>query len=137
MKLQILLLFCILNLLPSCNGQNNSVSNNRISTITLGDTVSQLSKSILTVFQATNGDYWFGSDTNGVYRFDGKTIINYSTKDGISSNQIRGIQEDKHVNIYFSTLEGINKFDGHTFAMLTAIKSNSSRENWELQPDDL
>ena len=88
MQLYLLLLFCTLTILTSCNGQNTSISNSRNSTITLGDTVSELSKSIWIVFQATNGDYWFGSDTSGVYRFDGKTIINFSTSDGLSSNRI-------------------------------------------------
>jgi len=40
-------------------------------------------------------------------------------------------------NIYISTLEGINKFDGHTFTALTAIPSKPSSDNWKLQPDDL
>jgi ligand-binding sensor domain-containing protein len=137
MKLATFLFFSTLTILTSCNGQNTYKSNSRNSTTQLGDTVIELSKSILIVFQATSGDYWFGSDTNGVYRFDGKTIINFSTKDGLSNNRIRGIQEDKQGNIYFSTLGGINKYDGHTFTTLTPIKSNSSSDNWKLQPDDL
>ena len=64
------------------------------------------------VFQAKNNDYWFGSDDRGVYRYDGKTIVNFTTKDGLVGNRIRGIQEDKSGNIYFTTYEGISKFDG-------------------------
>lgn len=145
MTLNTILLFCILTVFTSCNGQNTSQSANTNSTITIGDTVSEMSKSVWIVFQASNGNYWFGSDTDGVFRFDApaslstgsKKIIHYSTKDGLSSNRIRGIQEDKHGNIYFATLEGINTFDGHAFTTLTAIKSNSSSDNWKLQPDDL
>lgn len=105
--------------------------------IKLGDTVSMLSESIWIVFQSTNGDYWYGSDTDGAYRYDGKTMIHFSTKDGLSSNRTRGIQEDKQGNIYISTLEGINKFDGHTFTTLTVVPSTSSNDNWKLQADDL
>lgn len=89
------------------------------------------------IFQATNGDYWFGSDADGIYRYDGKTIIHYSEQDGLSNNRIRSIQEDKQGNIYFATLGGISKFDGQTFVTLTAIKSTSANDNWKLQPDDL
>ena len=129
MKLNTLLLFYILSILTSCNGQNSTINANHNSTVILGDTVSELSKSIWIVFQATNGDYWYGSDTDGAFYFDGKTIIHFSTKDGLSSNRTRGIQEDKQGNIYISTLEGINKFDGHTFTTLTAIPSTSSSDN--------
>ena len=137
MKLNPLIFFYILILLTSCNGQNFTKNANHHSIVVLGDTVSELSKSIWIVFQATSGDYWYGSDTDGLFCFDGKTIINYSTNDGLSSNRIRGIQEDKQGNIYISTLVGINKFDGHIFTALNAIPSKSSSDNWKLQEDDL
>jgi ligand-binding sensor domain-containing protein len=137
MKLNILLVFYILIILTSCNGQNVTKNATHNSKVSVGETVSELSNSIWIVFQATNGDYWYGSDKDGVFCFDGKTIIHFSTKDGLSSNRIRGIQEDKAGNIYISTLEGINKFDGHTFTTLTAIPNVSSSDNWKLQPDDL
>lgn len=137
MKLYILPVFYILIILTSCNGQDFTKNTTRNSKVVLGDTVSELSKSIWIVFQATNGDYWYGSDKDGAFCFDGKTIIHFSAKDGLSSNRIRGIQEDKEGNIYISTLESINKFDGHTFTTLTAIPNISSSDNWKLQPDDL
>ncbi len=135
-----LLLFPLLLLLTHCNGQKQTSSGThavQASAISMGDTVSALGNSIWTVFQATNGDYWFGSDTNGVYRFDGNTLLHYSTDQGLSSNRIRGIQEDKQGNLFFSTLGGINKYDGHRFILLTAIKSTSPDDHWKLQPDDL
>ena len=137
MKLKTHFLFCFFTILTSCNGQNTAKRDNSNLSIKLGDTVSMLSKSIWIVFQSTNGDYWYGSDTDGAYRFDGKTIIHFSTKDGLSSNRTRGIQEDKQGNIYISTLEGVNKFNGHAFTTLTVIPSTSSSDNWKLQPDDL
>lgn len=137
MKLNTILIFYILYSLTSCNGQSSAENANQNSKVVLGDTVSELSKSIWIVFQATNGDYWYGSDTDGVFRFDGKSIIKFSTEDGLKSNRTRGIQEDNQGNIYISTLEGINKFDGHTFTSLTAIPSKTSSDNWKLQPDDL
>lgn len=137
MKLSILLFFYCLIVLISCSGQYSSKNTNRNSIVVLGDTVSELSQSIWIVFQAANGDYWYGSDKDGAFCFDGKHIIHFSTKDGLRSNRTRGIQEDSQGNIYISTLEGINKFDGHTFTTLTAIPSIYSSDNWKLQSDDL
>ena len=137
MKLYVLLFCSILITYTSCNAQSVNPSNKSISTTTLDDTVSTLSNSILIVFQAANGDYWFGSDTDGAYRHDGKSIIHYATKDGLSGDRIRSIQEDKQGNIYLATLGGISKYDGNTFTTLTPIKSSYPNDNWKLQPDDL
>ena len=120
----------------SCNGQTTSQATDKRMTVAIGDTVSELSNSILIVFQATNGKYWFGSDKDGLYCVEGKTIIHFSTKDGLSDNRIRSIQEDKD-NIYISTLGGINKFNGHAWTTLIPIKSSPSVNNWKLQPNDL
>ena len=38
-----------------------------------------------------------------MYRYDGKTLVNFTTKDGLDNNRIGGIQEDKAGNIYFTT----------------------------------
>ncbi len=120
-----------------CNVQSTSQKTSHDPKVEIGIVVSELSKSIWIVFQAANGDYWFGSDTNGAYKYDGKIITNYTTSDGLSSNRIRAIQEDKKGNIYISTLEGIDKFDGQDFTKLVPIESKSSNENWALNPDDL
>ncbi len=134
--MKLITLTLILTLLTSCNGQNTSTTN-KTPTNSLGDTVSALSKDCWIVFQATNGDYWFGSNTDGAYKYDGKTLVRFSEKDGLSNNSVRAIQEDKDGNIYLSTIGGISKFDGKTFTTLMPIKSNGPNENWKLQPDDL
>ncbi|MES2622678.1 MAG: two-component regulator propeller domain-containing protein [Bacteroidota bacterium] len=133
MKPKIFLFIILLISLTSCNGQSTSGTHNKQTAITIGERVTELSNSIIIVFQSANGTYWFGSDKDGVYCVDGKTIIHFSTKHGLSDNRIRSIQEDKQGNIYISTLGGINKFDGQTLTTLTPIKEN----NWKLKPDDL
>jgi ligand-binding sensor domain-containing protein len=85
------------------------------------------------VYQDKQQQYWFGSNGEGVYRYDGKTIINYTTRDGLCSDSIRQIQEDRFGNMYFSTLSGINKFDGTSISTLHPIKS----KQWKLEPDDM
>jgi ligand-binding sensor domain-containing protein len=133
MKLNLLFLICILGNFTSCNGQNSFHATDQGATTAIGEIVSELSSSLIIVFQASDGKYWFGSDKDGLYGVDGKTITHYSTKDGLFDKRIRCIQEDKQGNIYISSLGGINKFDGRTLAKLTPVKENS----WKLQPDDL
>ena len=85
------------------------------------------------MFQDKQNNYWFSSNGEGVYRYDGKTIVNFTTKNGLSNDTIRQIQEDKFGNIYFTTFGGINKFDGKKINSLQAIKS----KEWKLEPEDL
>jgi ligand-binding sensor domain-containing protein len=98
-----------------------------------GETVAELDKAILYVFQARDGAYWFGSNERGVYRHDGEGLVNFTTRDGLAGNRIRGIQEDRAGNIYVTTYEGISKFDGKTFTILSA----APRSEWGKGPDDL
>jgi ligand-binding sensor domain-containing protein len=101
-----------------------------------GEIVPGLGKSVMYVFQAKNNDYWFGSNDRGVYRYDGKSLTNFTTKDGLVSDQIRGIQEDQSGGLYFTTYKGISKFDGTSFATLP-VSADTAPTDWTKQPDDL
>lgn len=136
MKLKTLLFFSVLTILTSCNGQPKRNAYNApdfSQRIVQGDTVIKLGDHLWYVFQDKKNNYWFGSDGEGVYRYDGKTILNFTTKHGLSNDQIRQIQEDTVGNMYFSTLDGINKYDGKQFTTLNSIKSNV----WKSEPTDM
>ena len=122
MKNYIFLFLNLITLLLSCKGQS-----------TIGTSENNLSKQLWYVFQDSKNNYWFCSNGEGVYRYDGKTIVNFTTKDGLDNDTIRQIQEDKLGNIFISTFGGINKFDGKTFTTLQPIKSNE----WKLETNDL
>lgn len=99
-----------------------------------GEIAAELDSAIFYVFQARNQDYWFGSNDLGVYRFDGKTLVHFTADDGLVSNRIRGIQEDRAGNVYFTTYEGISRFDGNAFSTLNAAAGFGE---WKTGPDDL
>lgn len=121
---------------PPARSELRADNNDKKAPVAKGEVVSELGKSVMYVFQAKNNDYWFGSDDRGVYRYDGKSIVNFTMKDGLVSNRIRGVQEDKAGNIYFTTYEGISKFDGKSFTTLIA-PAKADASGWKLQPDDL
>ncbi len=138
MKSNTFIFFCLLILVASCRGQTPSPSGNTIvsdpnSPIAIGDTVSALDDSIWIVFQDKHHHYWFGSDGQGVYHYDGKTIRRFSTENGLVHNKIRGIQEDHAGNVFITTVNGISKFDGKVFTPLPVTESNE----WKLDPNDL
>ncbi len=79
-----------------------------------------IDQNIRSIFQDRNGNYWFGTNANGVYRFDGKNLIQYTITDGLSDNQIQSIQEDELGNLWFGTgFFGVSRFDGKTFTTFT------------------
>jgi ligand-binding sensor domain-containing protein len=98
-----------------------------------GDTVSALSDSVWYIFQDSKNNYWFASNGQGVYRYDGKHILNFTKKHGLASNTLRQIQEDSLGNMYFSTMGGICKFDGKTFTTLQPVRT----KEWKSGPNDL
>jgi ligand-binding sensor domain-containing protein len=105
--------------------------------IDTGVTVTQLDKTIWTIYQDKKSNYWFGSKENGVYFYNGQQLKHITTENGLVSNEIRGIQEDANGNIFFDTEKGISKFDGRTFKTLQIANPSSPLNDWVLKPDDL
>ena len=138
MNLKWFSLLGILSILSSCIGQNAGTLSKEYSidkelNYAVGDTVLGLDESIWVIFHDTKHQYWFGSDGQGVYLYDGNDLIRFSIKQGLPSDRIRGIQEDKQGHIFISTLKGICRYDGKSFVTLPAVESN----NWKSNPDDL
>jgi ligand-binding sensor domain-containing protein len=107
------------------------------SSIDTGVTITQLDKTIWTIYQDKKSNYWFGSKENGVYFYNGQQLKHITTENGLVSNEIRGIQEDANGNIFFDTEKGVSKFDGRTFKTLQIANPASPLNNWVLKPDDL
>jgi ligand-binding sensor domain-containing protein len=85
-------------------------------TVTAAGTDSVLQRSdINCIFQDRSGNYWFGTDGQGVCRYDGRVVTRFTVNDGMCSNFVRTIAEDKTGNIWFSTRDGICRYDGAAF----------------------
>lgn len=92
-------------------------------------------ETILSIHQDQKGDYWFGSNGNGLYHYDGESLTHYTREDGLMGNQIRDIQEDDEGNLYFDTPRGVSKFDGKTFEWLRPF--DLEENEWKLERSDL
>lgn len=64
------------------------------------------------VFHDSKGNYWLGSDQEGVARFNGKTFEYFTTQEGLAHNQVRTILEGKSGRIWFETANGVSNYDG-------------------------
>ena len=148
-------LLLLIIIITSCQSQNKpenpkgsvteqtSVSKDATNFIKFGPTTTtEIGKNILCILQDKNDNYWFGSQNSGVYRYDGKTVVQYTKQNGLSDNQVQSIQEDKLGNIWFGTGGfGVSRFDGRIFTTLTNKEglqpSDSLDKKWKIEPDDL
>ncbi|HQW02059.1 MAG TPA: two-component regulator propeller domain-containing protein [Saprospiraceae bacterium] len=101
----------------------------------IGEIVEELSNNLMLVYQDKKHNYWFGSWGEGLYKYDGKKIIRFTIADGLASNRIDEIREDKAGHVYFNTPGGISRYDGNAFTTLKM--SAQSTNEWKLGPDDL
>ncbi|GAA4365771.1 hypothetical protein GCM10023185_36360 [Hymenobacter saemangeumensis] len=61
------------------------------------------------------GNLWFGTTENGLYKYDGKSFRQFLVTDGLTSNNIYSILEDKEGKIWIGTHAGLCIYDGKTF----------------------
>lgn len=119
----------------SCNGQI-SYSPRDEGHFVRGDSVKELNGSVMVIYQDSKNVYWFGSWETGVYRYDGVSLINFSTKHGLPNNRIDEIKEDSVGNIYFISCHPqstIVRYTGQLFSTITATVS----DEWTLKSGDM
>ena len=74
---------------------------------------------IYTILQAKNNNIWFGTDGNGLARYDGLKFTFYDEKAGLGDDVVYSIDEDADGNIWLSTASSeVYKFDGSVFKPL-------------------
>ncbi len=66
-----------------------------------------------------NGYLWFGLDGNGLCKYDGISITNYTQKEGLPNNNVLSLVEDKRGNIWIVTDGGLCVFDGKNITQYT------------------
>jgi ligand-binding sensor domain-containing protein len=128
-KLTLICLIFVLLLNFSCvEKQSTEQERNKMEAASSSKTDTlKFTSGISVVFQDSKGNYWFGSRREGISRYDGNAFEYFTTREGLSDNQIRSIQEDKNGVLWFRTQNGIDSYDGKT------IKNNAITETGVLQ----
>jgi len=84
---------------------------------------------IMSITQDKEGNIWFGSFGNGLFKYNKKFLASYSVKDGLNSNQIFQTFADSKNNLWIGTEKGINKFNLNIKDKIT-IKSYGKSEGF-------
>jgi ligand-binding sensor domain-containing protein len=99
-----------LTLVIRCNGQVKTIQPDRL-------TRTQGTKEYAQVrcgMQDKNGNLWFGTSGEGVYRYNGKTFTQFTRKEGLSHLSVQCVLQDKNGITWLGTNEGLCRFDGQT-----------------------
>ena len=119
------LLLSLLFVVTSCNGQvKTDLTNENTNQQTpiegnqpkIVGTQGVTSGNITCELEDRDGNLWFSTGGEGVYRFDGKSFTNFTSKDGLFNNTSTTIIQDKSGHILIGTNAGICKYDGKIFS---------------------
>lgn len=80
---------------------------------------SDASVSINSIIEDRNGNIWAATMGEGVYLYDGKSFVNFTVKDGLPTNLVYTMMEDKEGNIWFGTTDGVSRYNGKSFTNFT------------------
>ena len=116
-----LILLLILNFSCVENKSNELKTDNPELVTTLKADTLKFTSGISSIFQDSYGNYWIGSLQEGVAVYNGKTFVYFSSKDGLTDNQIHSIQEDKEGVIWFNTQKGVSNYDGKRIKNYTDV----------------
>jgi ligand-binding sensor domain-containing protein len=73
-------------------------------------------QSVFAIEEDSEGNIWFGDRDSGAWKYDGKTLTNYSISDKLSKPMIWTIYKDNKNNLLFGMADGnIFKFNGKAF----------------------
>jgi ligand-binding sensor domain-containing protein len=106
----------------SCNGQKNkSAETKEPKVYTDADIVTS---SLID----KNKNLWFGTSTEGLYKYEDGKFTNFNDKNSLCPNQIWSIFEDDKGIIWLATNKGLCKYDGKTFTQISLPYIDTSGE---------
>lgn len=71
---------------------------------------------VFVIAEDKEGNIWFGDRDAGIWKYDGKQLENYTTKNGLKNDFALSIYKDRNGELWFGMTDGkIYKFNGKTF----------------------
>ncbi len=100
-----------------------------------GDKKTNRTYSVHSIVQDKNGIFWFGTEFNGLCRYDGKQI-SFIKEKGTSEDAIRSIIIDKQGMIWFGNSKGLFTYNGKVLKSISEnIKAKNLTRVWSIKED--
>lgn len=78
------------------------------------------SSSILSVYEDSRNEFWFTTDGEGVWLWDqDEKLTQYREVNGMGSNRVRDVLEDREGVMWFATRDGLTKLEDGNFRTFT------------------
>lgn len=90
---------------------------------------------VRSMYQDSKGNYWFGTNGNGIIRYDGHTLEKMNVEQNQQWVAVREIVEDKAGNIWFGTSSGLVQYNGEEFTTFSTEAGLQDEEIWGLTAD--
>jgi streptogramin lyase len=81
---------------------------------------------ISAIFEDESGIKWIATNGEGAFRYDGERFTRFTVNDGLCSNFVWNVQQDKNGKLWFTTRDGICRYDDTHFTWFT---DNGLRRN--------
>lgn len=131
MSLRSYALFSLISLMMSCGrekpkeGKVALAFKKEIDTIA-GDTVQEMGRSVRGILEDAQHNFWFATDGQGVYKYDGKTLLQYRDKVGLCNNYVWSLYQDRAGKIWFRTRDDLCNYNGSLFTKQKPLPLNQS-----------
>ncbi|MBK9147327.1 MAG: hypothetical protein IPM12_05825 [Flavobacteriales bacterium] len=107
-------------LMTSCNGKVTASAETDVTeplgvTQPSGTDTAQVAEYIVAAHEDSKGNLWFGTNGQGLARWDGSALRYYSIAEGLIGDVVTGIAEDRNGDLWFGTHSGASRYDGSTF----------------------
>lgn len=97
-----------------------------------------ISNAIWKLYKDKKGDLWFGSNDNGLSRYDGTEFYSLTKNEGLPHNRPAAITEDADGNLWFGSIGGgIFRYDGKDFKVYTTKEGIGSDNPYLIAGDAL
>lgn len=83
-----------------------------------------------------DGNYWLASGSEGLLRFKGTQLSQFTTKDGLGSNAVAHVYEDHDGNLWVGTLGGLERFRDGSFTTFEEAEGLSDNAVYSVIEDN-
>ena len=106
--------------MAACNAQvptsiDTQATTGASSTMVLAPDTTQIDAYVVAAFEDSKGNLWFGTNGQGVARWDGTSLSFLSIPQGLIGDVVTGIGEDGEGYLWFGTHDGTSRYDGSKF----------------------
>ncbi|MBI5218713.1 MAG: PAS domain-containing protein [Bacteroidia bacterium] len=124
------------------NNLENANGGNKAGHKIINYTVNNLNSCVYAIAEDHFGNIWFGTQTNGIFRFDGRqssggglseyegSFKNFTTHDGLTSDFVYSIIFDNKNNMWIGTPKGIDRISFHSAHEKPVVKNYGIKEGF-------